>query len=133
MRTRLAIAAIAAGLAFGAVAAHAAPLAGPQVRQAFAPGEFRGSFTGARGFVSVVWRFQAGGQVTAVYVIERSAGQSTYREEGRDSGTWTVNGNQICVQFQTQPTWNGCYTVDVGPGTQARLVGPIAINGTLNQ
>jgi hypothetical protein len=133
MRTRLAIAAVAAGLAFGAVAAHAAPLAGPQVRQAFAPGEFRGSFNNIRGFVSVVWRFQPNGQVTAVYIIDRNAGQSNHREEGRDAGTWTVNGNQICVQFQTQTGWNGCYTVDVGPGTQARLVGPISINGTLNQ
>lgn len=135
MRTRIAVAAVAAALSFGAVAAsvNAAPLAGPQVRQMFAPGELRGSFTGNRGFVNVIWRFQPGGQVTAVYVIERSAGQQTIREEGRDAGSWTVNGDQICVQFQVQTSWNGCYTVDVGPGTQVRLAGPLAIQGTLNQ
>jgi hypothetical protein len=133
-RSAAVTAAFALAAAAGAAGpAAAAPLAGPVLAQAIAGAEHRGAFSTLRGFVNVIWRFQPGGQVTAVYTLDRSAGLMGYREQGSDVGAWTVQGDRICVAFRQQIDWNGCYVVDVGPGNRARFVGPVTSDGTLDR
>lgn len=131
MRRLALVLAVAPFLAGGPAAAL--PLSGPALGPAVAGAEYRAAFSTLRGFVNVIWRFRPDGQVTAVYTLDRSAGLMGYREQGGDVGAWTVQGDRLCLAFRQQIDWNGCYTVDLGPGTRTRLVGPLTIEGTLDR
>jgi hypothetical protein len=115
--------------------AQAAPLSAAQL-QAVAPGgEFRGYVTTNRGFENHIWRFGPGGQATATVSITRATGNLGYAEEFGDSGTWRVEGNRLCVEWQgPNRQYSGCYTVDgTAQSSQVRLIGPATWQGTLSR
>lgn len=137
--TKLAVryALAAAVIAAGASAATAMPLAGAELRSHIVGAEMRGSFRGQRGNEHHVWRFATDGSVAATYIKEFDETREGIREEGRDSGAWSLTADTLCLQFRVLAAGQRhCYTVDMAPGGQhVRLVsttgGPIIV-GTLS-
>jgi hypothetical protein len=126
---------LVAAFAATALPAGAAPLVAADIQSRIAGGEFRGYFANGAYFENHIWRFAPDGSVRAVYDRVRSAAQqSTVRESGSDTGRWTVEGNQLCVQFQIiLDRRKSCYAVDAREGSQVRLIGAQAIEGTITR
>ncbi len=132
MTIRLAATAVALVLAIAAPAV-AAPLLGPQLAARIGNAEFRGYATTSRGFENQIWHFLPDGRVRAVAESRKLvAKRDDYRQEWQDIGAWRLTGTQVCVDFQgPNRNLNGCYGVEAGPRNQARLVGPVVWQGTL--
>lgn len=138
----LAIAATALALAVAAVAA-AAPLVGPALRAAVSGSVFRGMANTFRGFENHIWRFAPDGRVAAVYNIRRNAttrGGGGFQYEGSATGTWSIQGDQLCIQWEPgYYTTSGCYRVvidekvSVLDGYYVRLIGGESWEGTLQR
>lgn len=126
------IAVVSGGIA--GIGARAEPLSPAQL-QAVAPGgEFRGAITANRGFENHIWRFAPGGRLTAVGSINRSTGNLGAIYEFTDAGSWRIEGNRLCVEWQgLNRQYSGCYTVDAAGGSQVRLLGPATWQGTLSR
>ena len=126
----------AASAAFASVgAARAEPLSSAQL-QAVAPGgEFRGFVATNRGFENHIWRFAPGGSVTGVASVSRAIANIGASQESGDTGTWRIDGNRLCVEWQGfNRQHSGCYAVDGTAATsQVRLTGPATWQGTLSR
>lgn len=123
-------AAVAAAALAGA--ASTAALAGEQLssaqvaeRTGTGPFEFRGR--------TQVWRFTPDGRVAADYTVSRISMGGMGEQFGlKASGTWRRDGGRLCVDWQQgTPARSGCYTVTTGRGSMVFLMGPQAIEGTL--
>jgi hypothetical protein len=134
----LSIAAIAAALALVADAS-AAPLATAELQLRAAGGEFRGSGSTRRSHLEeMIWRLHADGRVTSLsQTVRRAGGPFAGADEVReykDSGSWRIDGNRLCVEFQAaHRDLSGCYAVDGGAGSQVNLIGPVSLRGTLSR
>ena len=128
------IAATCAALA-NAGAARAEPLSAAQLQATAPGGEFRGFTATGRGFENHIWRFAPDGRVTAIANVKRSLGNSVVNQDFGDSGTWRLEGDRLCVEWQgLNRPYSGCYSVDGSPGTsQVRLTGPATWQGTLTR
>lgn len=125
-----ALALAALGLASAAVAE---PLAGAQILAR--AGEFRGDTHSGRGLESHIWRLAPNGQARAIVTLKRglSALNGVTIETG-DTGTWSVQGNTLCVEWQgDNRRFSGCYAVEARQGNHVRLVGPAQWEGTLDR
>jgi hypothetical protein len=134
MRTsRLAVLALALAALGIAGAAHAEPLAGGQILAR--AGEFRGDTHSLRGVESHIWRLAPNGQARAIVTIKRGLSALTgHTIETGDSGTWSVQGNTLCVDWQGENRrFSGCYSVEAQQGNHVRLVGPARWEGTLDR
>jgi hypothetical protein len=116
-----------------AASSHAAPLGGAELQLRSAGGEFRGYGATRRGQLEdVIWRMSANGTVSSVSLVRRGGRDTGQFIEYRDSGTWRVEGNRLCVAFDgVHRDFNGCYGVDGGAGAHVRLSGPLQFEGTL--
>jgi hypothetical protein len=134
MKFRL-FALVAVTLGMAPFAASAASLMAADLQSRVVGAELRGYFSNGAFFENHIWRFAPDGTVRAVYDRTRAAAQqSTVRESGSDTGRWSVEGNQLCVQFQfVLDRQKRCYTVDARDGIHVRLVGPHTIEGTLTR
>ncbi|HEY7611287.1 MAG TPA: hypothetical protein VIF14_18820 [Alphaproteobacteria bacterium] len=123
---------LAAAIAL-AVSAQAAPLGGAELQARSAGGEFRGYGTTRRSQLEdVIWRLSPNGTVSSISLVRRGGRDTGQFIEYRDSGTWRVEGNRLCVAFDgVHRDFNGCYGVDGGGGDHVRLVGPLQFEGTL--
>ena len=93
--------------------------------QARLPGaEIRVNYAGPRGMEDHVWRLQADGSVTAVYMrapIASDRGGAPEVVSG--TGRWSVQGNQLCVDVQgIMSGRQACFVVDTGAGNRVTLV-----------
>lgn len=124
------ILAAGAALAMGLVpVATAAPLAGPGLMERVVGAEFRGYYRSQRGEEDVLWRFAPDGTVTGIFLVMRHAGPSLIRFEVSDSGRWTVQGDQLCIQWRLQMYGQqNCFNVDAREGTHVRLNGGISLS-----
>jgi hypothetical protein len=126
---------VAAGAFASMGPAHAEPFSSAQL-QAVAPGgEFRGFITANRGFENHIWRFALNGTVTAIANLNRATGNLGPIQEIGDVGTWRIEGNRLCVEWQgLNRQYSGCYTVDGSAvSSQVRLTGPATWQGTLSR
>jgi hypothetical protein len=130
---RLAASAFALAVLGLAGAAHAEPLAGAQILAR--AGEFRGDTHSGRGFESHIWRFATNGQARAIVTVKRGlSALNGFTYETGDAGTWTVQGNTLCVDWQGENRrFSGCYAVEARQGNHVRLVGPAQWEGTLDR
>ncbi len=123
----------AAALAFAAPPLAAAPMAPAQLAQLVPGAEFRGYFSRGPNFENHIWRFAPDGSVRAVYTLERNNSVGTYREEGSDTGRWSLRGDRICIEWSRNILPPACYAVDAGAPPQVRLIGPPVLDGTLSR
>ena len=130
-RSTFAAAALLAALPL--VPAAAAPMGGEEIRARSTGGEFRGyGFTGR--LEDFIWRLRPDGTLTSISLIRRGGRDTGQFIEYGDAGTWRVEGNRLCVQFESvHRSVSGCYTVDGIGGDHVRLVGPITLEGTLGR
>jgi len=131
-KVMLAAAALFASLPFAD--AMAAPLGGAEIRARSTGGEFRGyGSTNRSRLEDMIWKLRPDGSVSGISQIRRGGRDSGQFIEYSDIGAWRVEGNRLCVQFgSVNNHLNGCYTVDsAGGGDHVRLVGPVALEGTL--
>ena len=111
--------------------ALAAPMGGAEIHARSAGGEFRG-YGNIRRFEDFIWRMRPDGAVTSVSLLRRGGRDSGEFIEYRDTGTWHVDGNRLCVQFASVHGFlSGCYSVDGSGGDHVRLIGPATLEGTL--
>jgi hypothetical protein len=132
--SKLSLAALLAlPLIAAAGAAVAVPLSGAEI-QARA-GEFRGDTHSLRGVESHIWRLSPGGHARAIVTIKRGLSAFTgHTIETGDSGTWSIQGNTLCVDWQGENRrFSGCYSVEAQQGNHVRLVGPARWEGTLDR
>lgn len=113
----------------------AAPLTGAEIQAQSAGGEFRGYGATRRGpLEDIIWRLAPDGSVVSISQVRRRSIQTSEFVEYRDAGAWRVEGNRLCVQFQSvHSDLSGCYGVDAIGGSHVRLVGPIQLEGTLGR
>jgi hypothetical protein len=114
-------------------AARAAPLSGGEIRARSSGGEFRGFGRTPRSQIEdVIWRLFPDGRATSVSILRRRTPFGGYAEEYRDVGAWRVEGDRLCVRFDTVHGYlSGCYVVDGTGGDHVRLIGPVQLEGTL--
>jgi hypothetical protein len=128
---RLTLAAAALAAALPLAPASAAPMGGEEIRARSSGGEFRG-FGNVRRFEDFIWRLRPDGTLTSISLIRRGGRDSGEFIEYKDTGTWRVEANRLCVQFASVHGFlSGCYTVDGTGGDHVRLVGPGNLEGTL--
>lgn len=128
---RLALAAAALAVALPLAPASAAPMGGEEIRARSSGGEFRG-FGNVRRFEDFIWRLRPDGTLSSISLIRRGGRDSGEFIEYKDTGTWRVEGNRLCVQFASVHGFlSGCYSVDGTGGDHVRLVGPANLEGTL--
>lgn len=134
----------AAGLfLWAAMAVAAAPLVGEALRAAISGSVFRGMASTLRGFENHIWRFAPDGRVAAVFNIRRdidTRGGGGFQYEGSASGTWSIRGDLLCIQWEPgYYTDSGCYRVvveekvSVLDGHYVRLIGRETWEGTLQR
>lgn len=125
------VAALAAALPLAA--SQAAPLPSQEIRARTAGGEFRGYGNTRRApLEDVIWRFRPDGTVTAFSQIRRKYPSNSQFEEYSDSGRWRVEGDRLCVAFESgHREFSGCYAVNGIEGDHVRLGGPVQLEGTL--
>lgn len=115
----------AAAVTIAAGPAIAQPLSGPALQSRVPGSEIRVSYAGPRGMEDHVWRLQADGSVSAVYMrapIANDRGGSP--ELGGGTGRWTIQGNQLCIDVSGIMTGgHACFAIDAGAGNQVTLVG----------
>ena len=126
--------ALAALLPFAAALAE--PIRGGEIAARSTGGEFRGYGTTQRGpLEDVIWRLRPDGRVSSVSQLRRRYPQSNSQfEEYTDTGTWRVEGDRLCVAFDSAHRgFSGCYAVDGAGGDHVRLAGPVHLEGTLSR
>jgi hypothetical protein len=123
--TRLLLAAsVAAIVPLGAV--HAEPLQSAEVaaligKQGF---EFRGRNT--------MWKFSPDGKVAADDSVYRATQGGMGETWGmKNTGTWRVEGQQLCIQW-SNAAGDQCYTITRSGGRMVVLAGPRTIEGTID-
>ena len=86
--------------------------------------EFRGHQT--------MWKFSPDGKVTADDNNYRATQGGMGETWGmKNSGTWRVEGNQLCIKWQNAQS-DQCYTVTRGQGRMVTLAGPRTLAGTID-
>jgi len=86
--------------------------------------EFRGRQT--------MWKFAPDGKVTADDNNYRATQGGMGETWGmKNSGTWRVEGNQLCIKWQNAQS-DQCYTVTRGQGRMVTLAGARTLEGTLD-
>jgi hypothetical protein len=132
-RTLAVLGALVASLPF--TASLAEPLGGAQIRSVAMGGEFRGFIQTQRGFENHIWRFAPDGRASATANYKRSPGNLGFMQEFGDAGSWHVDGDRLCVDWQgLNRQFSGCYAVDGIPNSnQVRLTGPAIWQGTLDR
>ena len=87
--------------------------------------EFRGRYT--------MWKFGPDGRVTAddSRIPALTLGGSSEQFGMKNSGTWRVEGNQLCIKWQNADG-DQCFTVNRGRGRMVTLAGPRTIEGTID-
>ncbi len=130
------LAALACAALLPWAAGHAEPVGGGEILARTAGGEFRGYGATQRApLEDVIWRFRPDGTLTSYSQLRRkypiSSGQF---EEYSDSGTWRIEGDRLCVAFNSvHRSFGGCYAVDGRGGDHVRLGGPVQLEGTLSR
>ena len=127
-------AALAALLGMGG--AQAEPIRGGEIAARSTGGEFRGYGATQRGpLEDVIWRLRPDGRVSSISQLRRRYPQSNSQfEEYTDTGTWRVEGDRLCVAFESiHRGFSGCYAVDGIGGDHVRLAGPVQLEGTLGR
>ena len=117
-------------------AAGADPIRGGEIVARTPGGEFRGYGATQRApLEDVIWRFRPDGRVSSISQLRRRFPQSNSQfEEYTDTGTWRVEGDRLCVAFDSEHRrFNGCYAVDGIGGDHVRLAGPVHLEGTLGR
>lgn len=128
-RQTLAAAALLAALPLAPV--HAAPMSGEEIRARSAGAEFRG-YGNIRKLEDFIWRLSPDGTLRSNSLLRIGGRDTGQFVEYRDTGTWRVDGNRLCVQFASVHGFlSGCYTVDGSGGDHVRLTGPATLEGTL--
>jgi len=123
--------ALGGGLFLASAPAHAQP-AQPVLEARLSVSEFRGYGFIAWGLQDDIWRLGADGRAKMVYVLRRGlSDRSASGVEGGDEGTWSLRGDQICVDWRVRRDISGCYTIIRKGGIHVRLVGPVTYEGTL--
>lgn len=130
-RITLTAAALVAALPLAPAAA--APMGGQEIQARSAGGEVRGfGATRRRNLEDMIWRLRTDGTVSSISLIRRGGRDAGEFIEYRDTGTWRVEGNRLCVRFgSVHGDLSGCYSVDGIGGDHVRLVGPVSLEGTL--
>lgn len=79
----------------------------------------------------LMWRFTPDGKVQSTYNTSR-AGQGALGESwgNTDAGTWRRDGDRLCITWQSKRS-EDCYSVVRSEGSMVKLLGPQAIEGTL--
>lgn len=115
--------------------ARAAPMPGGEILARSAGGEFRGFGRTPRNPIEdMIWRLRADGSAESVSVVRRRTPLGGLSEEYRDIGAWRVEGDRLCVRFETVHHYlSGCYAVDGIGGDHVRLIGPVQLEGTLSR
>ncbi len=87
--------------------------------------EFRGRYQ--------MWKFAPDGRVTAddSRIPALVLGGSSEQFGIKNSGTWRLAGNQLCIQWQDAQSPQ-CYTVTKTTGRMVTLSGPRTIEGTID-
>ena len=117
-------ASVAASVPLGA--AQAAPLQSAELSALIGKSgfEFRG--------LQTMWKFSPDGKVHADDNVYRGTQGAMGETWGmKSSGTWRVEGNQICIQWQGAQSAQ-CYTVTKTAGRMVVLAGPRTLEGTLD-
>lgn len=121
-------------------AAAGAPLTGPALQTVVAGAVFRGFTDTLRGFENHIWRFSPDGRVTTVFSIRKDTPRNGYHFEGSASGTWSVQGDRLCIRWEPGfYTDSDCYrlvideSVSVTDGHFVRLIGREGWQGTLQR
>jgi len=117
-------------------AAQAEPVRGGEIAARTAGGEFRGYGATQRApLEDVIWRFRPDGRVSSISQLRRRFPQSNSQfEEYTDTGSWRVEGDRLCVAFESAHRgFSGCYAVDGIGGSHVRLAGPLQLEGTLGR
>jgi hypothetical protein len=129
----LAAAALLAALPLASAAA--APMGGAEIQARSAGGEFRGFGSTRRSTLEdMIWRLRPDGSVRSDSLVRKGGRDTGQFIEYRDAGTWRVEGNRLCVQFDgTHADLSGCYGVDGTGGDHVRLSGPVNLQGTLSR
>jgi hypothetical protein len=118
------------------LAAQAEPIRGGEIVARSTGGEFRGYGTTQRGpLEDVIWRLRPDGRVSSISQLRRRYPQSNSQfEEFTDTGTWRVEGDRLCVAFDSAHRgFSGCYAVEGFGGDHVRLAGPVHLEGTLGR
>ncbi len=113
----------------------AAPLGGDEIRSRSTGGEFRGYGATRRAQLEdMIWRLRPDGTAVSTSQIRRGGRDSGQFIEYRDSGTWRVEANRLCVDFgSVLRDLSGCYGVDGIGGDHVRMIGPVQLEGTLGR
>ncbi len=128
---RLTFAAAALLAALPPAPVQAAPLSGEEIRARSAGGEFRG-YGNIRKLEDFIWRLRPDGTLRSDSLLRIGGRDTGQFVEYRDTGTWRVEGDLLCVQFASVHGFlSGCYTVDGSGGDHVRLTGPATLEGTL--
>lgn len=117
-------------------AARAEPVRGGEIAARTPGGEFRGYGSTQRApLEDVIWRFRTNGTLTSYSQLRRKYPQSNSQfEEYTDTGSWRVDGDRLCVMFDSvHRGFSGCYAVDGIGGDHVRLAGPLHLEGTLGR
>ena len=125
--------ALALALVAVAVPAAGAPLSGAELQARSAGGEFRGYGATSRSQLEdVIWRLRPDGSANSLSLVRKGGRDTGTFIEYRDTGRWRIEGNRLCVAFDSaHRDLSGCYTVEGGAGDHVRLVGPAQFEGTL--
>ena len=128
MRKGLALFLVAAGTAvtMSLPAAALEPMQSSELTARIGDGTFE--FRGRQMF----WRFSPDGKVQSTYNTSR-AGQGALGETWghTDTGTWRRDGDSLCIKWVSKQS-EDCYSVVHAQGSMVKLMGPQAIEGTLD-
>jgi hypothetical protein len=120
------------GALFVACAPARAQSTPPVLEARLSNSEFRGYGFIGWGLEDDIWRLGADGRAKMVYVQRRGlSDRSASGVEGGDEGTWSMRGDQICVDWRVRRDISGCYAIQRKSGIHVRLVGPVTYEGTL--
>jgi hypothetical protein len=93
--------------------------------------EFRGYSSIGWGLEDDIWRLAHDGRATLVFQRLRGSGRGSERIEGGDAGTWSMRGDELCVNWNSRRDISGCYRIIKKFGIHVRLIGPVTFEGTL--